>query len=115
MLLLKIENLHSTNSTCLPLLHYIRFRQADQNKDGYLSRSELKFFLHPEAYTEMKEVLVNETLEDHDMNRNGVIELEELKARGNTALFDEVTHCSVRLYSVDTIIYITECQTFKQC
>ena len=43
------------------------------------------------------EVLVNETLEDHDMNGNGVIELEELKARGNTALFDEVTHGSVKI------------------
>ena len=91
---MKIESQH--NSTLSKLCYLIR--QADQNKDGYLSKSELKYFLHPESYVEMMEVLVNETLEDHDMNGNGVIELEELKARGNTALFDEVLMVQSGLY-----------------
>ncbi|KAI6662014.1 hypothetical protein LOD99_9601 [Oopsacas minuta] len=67
-----------------------KFRQADQDKDGYLSHNELKYYLHPEAYIEMKELLINETLQDHDKNANGLIEIEEFNSRGpESSLFDE--------------------------
>ena len=38
----------------------------------------------------MKELLVDETLEDHDKNSNGAIEADEFNARGHSGLFDEV-------------------------
>ena len=54
-----------------------RWEYADQNKDGMLTKEEYTAFLHPEEFDHMKGVVVDETLEDIDKDKDGVISLEE--------------------------------------
>lgn len=35
-----------------------KFKQADQNGDGYLSKEEFAAFLHPEEHEHMKDIVV---------------------------------------------------------
>ena len=55
----------------------IRFNKADQNSDGKLSKGEFASFLHPENDDAMKDVVVAETMEDIDQNKDGFVSLEE--------------------------------------
>ncbi|KAG7276628.1 hypothetical protein CRUP_025852 [Coryphaenoides rupestris] len=54
-----------------------RFKVADKNGDGIADKEEFTAFLHPEDYDHMKEIVVQETLEDIDKNGDGFIDLKE--------------------------------------
>lgn len=54
-----------------------RFRAADQDGDLRATREELTAFLHPEEFPHMRDVVVAETLEDLDKNKDGYIQVEE--------------------------------------
>lgn len=54
-----------------------RFKQADRENKGYLSKDDLTAFLHPEEYDHMKEMVIIETIEDIDKDGDGKISLHE--------------------------------------
>ena len=54
-----------------------RFEAADENKDGKLDRDEFAVYLHPEDTPYMREVVISETLQDMDSNKDGFVDLEE--------------------------------------
>merc|ERR1719348_1362526 len=54
-----------------------RWKQADQDKKGYLTKEELTASLHPEEYDHMKDMVIVETIEDIDRDKDGKISLEE--------------------------------------
>ncbi|KAM3176362.1 hypothetical protein ACTXT7_006674 [Hymenolepis weldensis] len=54
-----------------------RFRIADKDGDGKLTREEFAAFLHPEEFEEMRDIVIDETLDDLDTNRDGKIDLDE--------------------------------------
>ncbi|XP_072549523.1 reticulocalbin-3 isoform X2 [Salminus brasiliensis] len=54
-----------------------RFKAADKNGDGIATREEFTAFLHPEEFSYMKNIVVQETVEDIDKNGDGKINLEE--------------------------------------
>lgn len=54
-----------------------RFRVADQDGDSMATREELTAFLHPEEFPHMRDIVVAETLEDLDKNRDGFVQVEE--------------------------------------
>lgn len=43
-----------------------RWSVADEDKDGSLSKAEFKYFLHPEESKHMRNIVVQETLDDID-------------------------------------------------
>ena len=54
-----------------------RWERADLDKDDQLTREEYTAFLHPEEFEHMKDVVVDETLEDIDKDKDGSLSLEE--------------------------------------
>ncbi|XP_052265935.1 calumenin-B-like isoform X1 [Dreissena polymorpha] len=54
-----------------------KFKQADQDGDGKLTKEEFAAFLHPEEHDHMKDIVVLETMEDIDKDKDGKISLEE--------------------------------------
>ncbi|XP_066498104.1 reticulocalbin-3 isoform X1 [Hoplias malabaricus] len=54
-----------------------RFKAADKDGDGIASREEFTAFLHPEDSKYMKDIVVQETMEDIDKNGDGKINLDE--------------------------------------
>ncbi|KAL8222544.1 UNVERIFIED_CONTAM: hypothetical protein K2H54_077322 [Gekko kuhli] len=54
-----------------------RFKMADKDGDLIATKEEFTAFLHPEEYDYMKDIVVQETMEDIDKNGDGVIDLEE--------------------------------------
>lgn len=58
-----------------------RWEKADLDKDDKLTKQELTGFLHPEEIDHMKDVMVVETLEDIDKDKDGRISLEEYIGR----------------------------------
>lgn len=54
-----------------------RWGRADQNGDGALTKEEFTDFLHPEESKHMRDIIVDETIEDLDKNNDGVLSLEE--------------------------------------
>ncbi|XP_062840830.1 reticulocalbin-3 isoform X1 [Trichomycterus rosablanca] len=54
-----------------------RFKKADKDGDGIATREEFTAFLHPEESDYMKELVVQETVEDIDKNGDGKISLQE--------------------------------------
>ena len=54
-----------------------RFMAADEDKDGKLSRDEFAIYLHPEDTPYMREVVITETLQDMDSNKDGFVDMEE--------------------------------------
>lgn len=54
-----------------------RWKQADQNQDGKLTKEEFQDFLHPEEAEHMRSIVVDETLEDIDKDGDGFISLQE--------------------------------------
>ncbi|XP_038157431.1 calumenin-A-like isoform X2 [Cyprinodon tularosa] len=54
-----------------------RFKVADSNGDMNADKPEFMAFLHPENHEHMKEVVVQETMEDIDKNGDGFIDLKE--------------------------------------
>ena len=58
-----------------------RWEKSDVNKDNKITKEEYTAFLHPEEYDHMKDVVVNETLQDIDKDGDGVVSLEEYLGR----------------------------------
>ncbi|CAJ1076613.1 reticulocalbin-3 [Xyrichtys novacula] len=54
-----------------------RFKMADRDRDGIATREEFTAFLHPEEFDYMRDVVVQETIEDIDKNGDGKINLHE--------------------------------------
>lgn len=54
-----------------------RFKAADHDKDGKLTKKEYTDFLHPEESPAMRDIVIDETLEDLDTNGDGVINIDE--------------------------------------
>uniref|UniRef100_A0A3P8W1X1 Reticulocalbin 3, EF-hand calcium binding domain n=1 Tax=Cynoglossus semilaevis TaxID=244447 RepID=A0A3P8W1X1_CYNSE len=54
-----------------------RFKNADRDHDGIATREQFTAFLHPEEYDYMRDVVVQETIEDIDKNGDGKINLDE--------------------------------------
>ncbi|XP_077475246.1 reticulocalbin-3 isoform X1 [Stigmatopora argus] len=54
-----------------------RFKVADRDSDGIATREEFTAFLHPEEFDYMKDLVVQETIEDIDKNGDGKISLSE--------------------------------------
>ena len=54
-----------------------RWKKADRDSDGYLTKMEFQAFLHPEDHPDMVDIVVLETLEDMDRDKDGGISEEE--------------------------------------
>ncbi|XP_006815661.1 calumenin-like isoform X2 [Saccoglossus kowalevskii] len=54
-----------------------RWQRADTDGDGKLSKEEFAHFLHPEEGEHMRDIVVEETMEDIDKDGDGMISLEE--------------------------------------
>ncbi|XP_051572727.1 reticulocalbin-1-like [Myxocyprinus asiaticus] len=54
-----------------------RFKSADRDGDGLATREEFTAFLHPEEFDHMKDIVIQETIEDIDKNGDGKINLQE--------------------------------------
>lgn len=54
-----------------------RWTVADQNGDNELSKEEFFAFLHPEEAGYMRDIVVLETLEDVDKDKDGKVSLSE--------------------------------------
>ncbi|XP_051796886.1 reticulocalbin-3 isoform X1 [Acanthochromis polyacanthus] len=54
-----------------------RFKAADRDGDGVATREEFTAFLHPEEFDHMRDVVVQETMEDIDKDGDGKINLNE--------------------------------------
>lgn len=59
---------------------FFRFKIADQDGDGKLSKKEYGDFLHPEESKAMRDIVIDETLEDLDKNGDGVVNIDEFIA-----------------------------------
>lgn len=54
-----------------------RWEKADEDNDGALNREEFTNFLHPEESSGMRDIVVLETLEDVDKDKDGKISVDE--------------------------------------
>ena len=50
-----------------------RWEKADGDRDGFLNKIEFQSFLHPEDHPDMVDIVVLETLEDMDQDKDGGI------------------------------------------
>ncbi|KHJ89613.1 EF hand [Oesophagostomum dentatum] len=53
------------------------FKAADVDGDGKLNKEELSAFLNPENYKHMHKILVEVTMKEKDVNKDGAIDLNE--------------------------------------
>ncbi|XP_068238963.1 reticulocalbin-2 isoform X1 [Palaemon carinicauda] len=53
------------------------FNAADKNIDGRLDEKEFLAFTHPEEHPDMLPVILRQTLEDKDTNKDGLIDFQE--------------------------------------
>lgn len=53
------------------------FEAADLNRDGVLDKAEYKRFCNPEDFGDMLPILIQNTLEEKDLNKDGHIDFEE--------------------------------------
>lgn len=60
------------------------FHAADANLDGVLDREEYRKFCTPEEYVDMFPVLIQNTLEEKDRNKDGFIDFEEFIGNAGT-------------------------------
>ena len=54
-----------------------RWKMADQSADGLLNMQEFADFLHPEESQHMKDIVIIETMEDIDKDKDGQISMNE--------------------------------------
>ena len=54
-----------------------RWKKADRDSDTHLTKAEFQAFLHPEDYPHMVDIVVLETLEDMDIDKDGAISEQE--------------------------------------
>lgn len=60
-----------------------RFKKADRDGNNLLSKEEFSSFLHPENDEAMKDIVVDETMEDIDKDKDGFLSLEEYVGEWN--------------------------------
>lgn len=53
------------------------FQAADVNQDGTLDKEEYRKFCSPEEFADMLPILIENTLEEKDRNRDGFIDFDE--------------------------------------
>ncbi|CAK9134965.1 unnamed protein product, partial [Ilex paraguariensis] len=53
------------------------FQAADSNGDGVLDATEYKRFCNPEDFADMLPILLTNTLDEKDLNKDGLISFEE--------------------------------------
>lgn len=63
------------------------FHAADLNRDGVLDETEYKRFCNPEDFADMLPILLANTLEDKDLNKDGLISFEEFVGNKGKMLF----------------------------
>ncbi|XP_014256660.1 reticulocalbin-2 [Cimex lectularius] len=70
---------HELNSEEQTLLKHdqVMFKAADKNNDGFLERHEFVPFSHPEESPEMLPLILQNTLEEKDTNKDGEIDFQE--------------------------------------
>ena len=71
----------TTTRTCKISRDERRWKKADLDGDGNLSKEEFASFLHPEDVEHMRDTVVMETLDDIDKDKDGFISLEEYIGR----------------------------------
>ncbi|XP_071954966.1 calumenin-like isoform X2 [Antedon mediterranea] len=54
-----------------------RWVGADTSRDGSLNKEEFSAFLHPEEFDHMRDVVIDETMDDIDKDNDGYVSLEE--------------------------------------
>lgn len=54
-----------------------RWKVADYDSDGRLDRTEYGCFMHPEDCDHMRDIVVQETIEDIDKDKDGYVDIEE--------------------------------------
>jgi len=54
-----------------------RWKVADEDSDEALSKAEYGCFMHPEDCDHMRDIVVQETMEDIDKNGDGTVDLDE--------------------------------------
>ena len=54
-----------------------RFKQADSDGDGKLSKEEFDALLHPDLHEHMIQHLIDDHLRQHDTDHDGFISLDE--------------------------------------
>jgi len=54
-----------------------RWLTADQNHDGVATEEEFRAFLHPEEFEHMKDIVIKETMDDIDKDKDGFISVDE--------------------------------------
>ena len=54
-----------------------RWKVADEDSDGALSKAEYGCFMHPEDCTHMRDIVVKETMEDIDKDKDGSVTMDE--------------------------------------
>ena len=59
------------------LFLFYSFQLADDNHDGFLDREEFAAFLHPEESARMRVIVIDETMDDMDKDRDGFVTVEE--------------------------------------
>ena len=69
----------TTTRTCMISRDERRWKKADRDGDGNLSKEEFASFLHPEDVEHMRDTVAMETLDDID--KDGFISLEEYIGR----------------------------------
>lgn len=62
----------------------VMFEAADRNRDGVLTRTEFIWFSHPEEFPEMLPFILQNTLDDKDTDKNGVIDFQEFLGERGT-------------------------------
>ncbi|XP_069371490.1 calumenin-like [Paralichthys olivaceus] len=65
------------NFSSVMLREELRFRAADRDGDLKADKHEFIAFLHPENHQHMRDVLVQETMDEMDKNGDGFIDLKE--------------------------------------
>lgn len=73
------DNIKGTSSEDSKMIQddKIMFDAADRNKDGVLDNSEFIFFTHPEEHPEMLPLVLQQTLNDKDSDKDGFISFQE--------------------------------------
>jgi len=54
-----------------------RWQTADTDKNGNCDEEEFRAFLHPEEFEHMKDIVIQETLDDIDKDKDGFVSVDE--------------------------------------
>lgn len=79
------KDVSDANTKPLVAMDKNRWLAADTNKDGKLNKEEFTHFEHPEETEHMKDIVIQETMEAIDKDKDGFISLEEFLADNHEA------------------------------